>query len=207
MIDLTLFLAFIPAALALVLTPGPDTLFTMAQGLRAGRNSALAAAAGISTGNVINVALAGAGLGVLISAAPWVFGIVRWVGVAYLLWLAWKTLRTPLAGTQSNRVIRPSRAYRDGLIVNLSNPSAILFVLAFMPQFVDPTLAIFPQFLIFGVTLAAMNFTVKAMVGASAGTVGPWLARNARIEVVLRYITAGVFGAIAARVAAVGLRP
>ncbi|WP_147126085.1 LysE family translocator [Shimia ponticola] len=206
MVDLALFLAFLPAALALVLTPGPDTLFTMAQGLRAGRRAALAAAAGISTGNVINSALAGAGLGIIVSAAPWVFGIVRWIGVAYLLWLAWKTLRTPLAGANT-RTIRPARAYRDGLIVNLSNPSAILFVLAFMPQFVDPTLAIFPQFLIFGVTLALLNFSVKAMVGASAGTVGPWLARNARIERGLRYVTAGIFGAIAARVAITGLRP
>ncbi|MGR3434997.1 MAG: LysE family translocator [Shimia sp.] len=205
-VDPLLYLAFVPAVLALVVTPGPDMLFAMAQGLRGGRRPAVAAAAGISAGAMVNATLAGLGLGALVAAAPWLFGVVRWVGVAYLLWLAVKTLRTPLSG-ENARPVRPSRAFRDGLVVNLSNPSVILFILAFIPQFVDPARPILPQFLIYGATIAALGFAVKAVVGTSAGTIGPWLARTPRAERTLRAVTAGMFGAIALRVAWSGLRP
>jgi len=204
-IDLLLYLAFLPAVLALVVTPGPDMMFAMAQGLRGGTRFAVAAAAGISAGALINATLAGAGLGYVVERAPWVFGVVRWVGVAYLAYLAWKTLTTPLTG-ESKAQIRPSRAFRDGLIVNLSNPSVIFFILAFIPQFVDPTRPIFAQFVIYGATIAVMGFAVKSTAGAFAGQLGPWLARSPRAERTLRWITASVFGALAARVALTGVK-
>ncbi|WP_299549985.1 LysE family translocator [uncultured Tateyamaria sp.] len=206
MIDPIVYLTFLPAAFALVLTPGPDMLFAMAQGLRGGKGPAVAASAGIASGAFINAGLAGLGLGALVAAAPWVFGVVRWVGVAYLLYLAFRTLMSPLVG-ENTRPVRPSRAFRDGLVVNLSNPSVILFILAFIPQFVDPTGAILPQFLIYGGTIAVLGFAVKSGVGLTAGGLGRALARTPIIERVLRWITAGVFGALAARVALAGARP
>lgn len=206
MIDPIVYLTFLPAAFALVLTPGPDMLFAMAQGLRGGKGPAVAASAGIASGAVINAGLAGVGLGALVSAAPWVFGVVRWVGVAYLLYLAIKTLMSPLVG-ENTRPVRPSRAFRDGLIVNVSNPSVILFILAFIPQFVDPAQPILPQFLIYGGTIAVLGFIVKSGVGMTAGGLGRALARNPIIERVLRWVTAGGFGALAARVAFAGARP
>ncbi|MEM8693465.1 MAG: LysE family translocator [Pseudomonadota bacterium] len=206
MIDPILYFTFLPAALALVVTPGPDMLFAMAQGLRGGRKPAMAAAAGISTGALINAGLAGVGLGAVVAAAPWLFGVVRWVGVAYLIWLAIKTLRQPLVG-ENTRPIRTARAFRDGLVVNLSNPSVILFILAFIPQFVDPGRPILPQFLIYGGTIAAFGFVVKSAVGISAGGVGRALARNMKVERALRWVTAGIFGALAARVAFASARP
>jgi len=206
MIDPIVYLTFLPAALALVLTPGPDMLFAMAQGLRGGKGPAIAASAGISAGAFINAGLAGLGLGALVAAAPWVFGVVRWVGVVYLVYLAVKTLMSPLVG-ENNRPVQPARAFRDGLVVNLSNPSVILFILAFIPQFVDPARAILPQFLIYGGTIAILGFCVKSGVGLTAGGLGRALARNPIVERVLRWITAGVFGALAARVALAGARP
>ncbi|MEM8578581.1 MAG: LysE family translocator [Pseudomonadota bacterium] len=206
MIDPILYLAFLPAVLALVLTPGPDMLFAMAQGLRGGKGPAVAAAAGISVGAFVNAALAGLGLGAVVAAAPWLFGIVRWVGVAYLVYLAIQTLRTPLRG-ENTRPIRPARAFRDGLVVNMSNPSVILFILAFIPQFVDPARAILPQFLIYGATIAALGFAVKAGVGLSAGGLGRALARNPMVERGLRLVSACIFGALALRVALTGARP
>ena len=200
MIDPLLYLAFLPAALALILTPGPDMLFAMAQGLRGGAWPAIAASAGISMGTFINATLAGLGLGALVAAAPWVFGLVRWVGVAYLVFLAVKTLRSPLLG-ENTRPIRPASALRDGMIVNLSNPSVILFILAFIPHFVDPAAPILPQFLIYGGTISLVGFFVKAAVGLSAGGLGRALAHSPRVERILRWTTAGIFGALAVRVA------
>ena len=205
-VDPILFLAFLPAAAVLVFTPGPDMLFAMAQGMRGGRRAAVAASAGIGVAAVVNATLAGLGLEALVSRAPWVFQIVRLVGIAYLLWLAIKTLRQPLIG-ENTRTVRPARAFRDGFIVNASNPSVILFILAFIPQFVDPTKAILPQFWIFGGTIALMGFVVKSIAGSTAGGLGRLLARNHRAERVLRFLTAGVFGALAARIAFAGGRP
>ena len=153
MVDPVLLLAFIPAGLALNLTPGADMMFCLGQGLRAGPRAALAASAGISLGAFVHTALAGLGLGALVAAVPLAFEVIRWVGVAYLLWLAVQTLRHR-PGTQA-APHAPRRAFRAGLMVHLSHPKVILFVLAFVPQFVDPTAGpVLPQFLIFGALLA-----------------------------------------------------
>ena len=200
-IDLATLLAFLPAAIALVLTPGADMMFALAQGLRGGRPAAIAAAGGAATGTVVNAALAGVGLGAVVAAAPALFDVIRWAGVAYLLWLAVRTLRSPLAGGGERPAVRPSRAFRDGLVINVSNPKVILFILAFLPQFTDPSRAVLPQFLALGSILAGGGFVVLSLVGASAGGIGQALARSARLERALRWATAGVFGALALRLA------
>ncbi|MGI1662863.1 LysE family translocator [Palleronia sp. KMU-117] len=199
MIDPVLFLAFVPVALALNLTPGADMMFCFAQGMKGGPRPAIAASAGISTGSMIHVLLAGLGLGALIAAFPWVFGAIRWIGAAYLAWLAWKTLRTPLA-LASAPPARPARAFRDGLIVNLSNPKVILFILALLPQFIDPARPVLPQFLACGAVIATGGFVVNALVGTFSGGLGRRLLRNPRAERGLRLTTAGLFAALAARV-------
>ncbi len=198
MIDPIVLLAFLPAGLALNLTPGADMLFCLAQGTRGGARPALAASAGISTGAMIHVTIAGLGLGILVTQYPVIFDAIRYAGVAYLLWLVWRTLNTPM-GTSDTQSVRPSRAFRDGLIVNLTNPKVILFILAFLPQFVDPTRPVLPQFLIFGTVLAIGGFIINGLVGVFAGGLGEHLAKNPTFERYLRWITATIFGALALR--------
>lgn len=199
-VDPLLLLAFLPAALALNLTPGADMLFCLAQGTRGGARPALAASAGISTGSMVHVTIAGLGLGAVIAAYPLAFDLIRYAGVAYLLWLAWRTLNTPLGGGDKPAV-RPARAFRDGLIVNLTNPKVILFILAFVPQFIDPTRPVLTQFLILGAVIAIGGFFVNGAVGVFAGGIGRRMARDPRIERVLRWLSATIFGALALRLA------
>ncbi len=198
-IDFLTFLAFIPAAVALVLTPGNDMMFCLAQGMRSGPRAAIAASAGVSTGGMIHATLAGLGLGVLIQSFPWVFGAIRWGGVAYLLFLAWKTLNSPLSDGDAPAT-RPGRAYRDGVIVNLSNPKVILFFLAFIPQFVNAEAPILAQFLTFGGIICFGAFFVNGAVGVFAGRLGRIMAQNHRVELRLRRASAGIFAALAARI-------
>jgi len=205
MIESVSLLAFIPAALALNLTPGADMMFCLAQGARGGPRPALAASAGISAGAMVHVTAAGLGLGAVIARAPWAFDAIRWVGVAYLIWLAWRTLTSPIGGGD-RPAVRASRAFRDGLIVNLTNPKVILFILAFVPQFVDPARAVMPQFLVFGAVLALGGFVINGAVGVFSGGLGRALARSARAERGLRYVTATVFGALALRLVLEGRR-
>ena len=200
MMDPIVFLAFLPAALALNFTPGADMLFCLAQGARGGPRTALAASAGIAAGAMVQVTLAGLGLGALVASVPWAFDAIRFVGIAYLLWLVIRTLRAPLGAT-NRPAVRSSRAFRDGMIVNLTNPKVILFILAFVPQFVDPSGSVLAQFLIFGAVLSLGGFVVNGLVGVFSGGIGRWLVRDPRSELILRGVTASIFGALALKLA------
>lgn len=199
-VDPLTLLAFIPAGLALNLTPGADMMFCLGLGLRAGPRPALAASAGISAGGMVHVTLAGLGLAAAIAAQPLVLDVIRWLEVGYLLWLAWGALRMgPLR--PDARVMGVARAFREGMMVNLLNPKVILFVLAFVPQFVDPARAILPQFLIFGLILAVGGFVINGAVGVFAGGLGRRLATSPRFARGLGIASATIFTALAARLA------
>ncbi len=198
MIDPLILLAFLPAGLALNLTPGADMMFCLAQGLRRGPRAAWAASAGISAGSLVHAIVAGLGLAAVIAAHPGVLNVIRWIGVAYLLWLAVKSLRATRSKIPDTA---PAHAFREGLMVNLTNPKVILFVLAFIPQFIDPARPVLPQFLIFGVLLGLGGLVINGMVGQMAGGAGNRLARSEGFARWLGRISAGVFGLLALRLA------
>ena len=201
MIDPWVLLAFIPAALALNLTPGADMMFCLGQGLRAGARPAIAASAGISTGGMIHVAVAGLGLSAVISAVPWAFDVIRWIGVGYLLYLAWGAFRQGAVPAGQDR-IATAQAFKSGLYVNLTNPKVILFVLAFVPQFVDPTAGpVLIQFLIFGAIMGIGGFIINGAVGVFAGGAGRLLTGSPRAGRLLGYVSGTVFAGLAVRLA------
>ncbi|MEX1236001.1 MAG: LysE family translocator [Roseovarius sp.] len=200
MIDPWLLLAFLPAALALNLTPGADMMFCLGQGLRAGPVPAMAASAGIALGSLIHAALAALGVSALVAAAPWLFDVIRWVGVGYLLWLALGALRQGRMQAKGRPMSAP-RAFREGLIVNLSNPKVILFVLAFLPQFADPARALLPQFLVMGCIMGIGGLFINGAVGVFAGGLGRRMAGSPRFARGLGLATAAIFTALAARLA------
>lgn len=198
MVDPVMLLAFVPAGLALNATPGADMMFCLGQGLRSGPRAAIAASAGISLGAFVHAALAGLGLGALVATMPVAFDVIRWIGVAYLLWLAVHTIRH--AGRAADvPATTPRRAFRAGLLVNLTNPKVILFVLAFVPQFVVPQAgSVLGQFLVFGAVLALGGFIINGAVGVFAGGAGRRLAAGSRV---LDWLSASIFAALAARLA------
>ncbi|MGE4326361.1 MAG: LysE family translocator [Pseudodonghicola sp.] len=202
MIDAVTLLAFVPAALALNVTPGADMMFCLGQGLRSGRGAAVAASAGISVGGMVHVALAGLGLGAVVAAVPALFDVIRWVGVGYLLYLAWGAFRGGHAARSDRPAFSPLRAFRAGLLVNLTNPKVILFVLAFVPQFVRPEAgSVLGQFLAFGAVLGLGGFIVNSAVGIFAGGAGRWLAGSAAAGRWLGRISGTIFAALALRLA------
>ena len=204
-VDPWVLLAFLPAALALNLTPGADMMFCLGQGLRAGPRAAVAASAGIALGGMIHAAIAGLGLSALIAAAPGALEVIRWVGVAYLMLLAVQALRAGPVVRDAVRQVRPRAAWRafgQGLVVNLTNPKVILFVLAFVPQFVDPARGAVPgQFMLYGAVLSLGGFVVNGAVGVFAAGAAGRLAGNLRIARVLGWISAGIFTGLALRLA------
>ena len=201
MIDPLSLLAFVPAALALNLTPGADMMFCLGQGLRSGRRPAIAASAGISVGSMVHVVLAGLGLGAVVATQPGLFDVIRWIGVAYLLFLAWGALRAPMPKADLPAV-PTAQAFRAGFLVNLTNPKVILFVLAFVPQFVVPEAGpVLVQFLIYGLVLAFGGFVINGLIGIFAGTAGRHLISSPAVAVWLGRISAGIFAGLALRLA------
>jgi len=201
MIEYATLLTFIPAAIALNMTPGADMMFCFGLGLRSGARSAIVASAGVSTGLMVHVLLAGLGLGAAVAAMPWLFDVIRWLGVAYLLYLAWGTIRNGAV-----RVDAPMKssghAFREGMLVNMTNPKIILFVLAFIPQFVSPANgSVLAQFLLLGAIIAVGGFVVNALVGSFAGGAGRALISSPRASRILGWVSGGVFVALAARLA------
>ncbi len=195
-------LAFIPAGLALNLTPGADMMFCLGQGLKSGRRPAMAANFGIALGGMVHTVLAALGLGALVSAHPAAFEAIRWLGVGYLLWLAVAALRSsPFATEAQVTPTSTGRAFGQGLMVNLLNPKVVLFILAFLPQFVDPSRAILPQFLTLGLVFSFGGLMVNGAVGLFAGSIGQRVARSAGLATWLSRISATIFGALALRLA------
>ena len=202
MVEPITLLAFVPAALALNLTPGPDMMFCLGQGLRAGPRTAITASGGIAVGGMVHVALAGLGLGAVIAAHPWAFDVIRWIGVAYLVYLAIGAFRPQPPQGAKGPGLSLTRAFGTGFLVNLTNPKVILFVLAFVPQFIRPEMGnVFGQFMLFGAVIAFGGFIINGGVGAFAGRFGRALTTNGRNSRILSRISGGIFLALAARLA------
>ena len=180
-------LSFIPAAVALNLTPGADMMFCLGQGLRGGPQAGMAAHFGIACGGAVQIMLAGLRLGALVAAQPWAFDAIRWLGVCYLLVLAGQAVRGGAVTARAMQVLPVGRVFRQGLVVNLFNPKVILFILAFLPQF-----------LTLGAVFCAGGLVVNGLIGVMAGGIG---ARLARLSRWLAWLSAMVFAGLALRLA------
>ena len=200
-VDPWVLLAFVPAGLALNLTPGADMMFTLAQGLKGGPRAGMAANAGIAVGGMVHTVVAGLGLGALVAAHPVAFDVIRWAGVGYLLWLAVQSLRAGPVAARDVALRSLGRVFLDGLLVNLLNPKVILFILAFLPQFVDPSRAVLPQFLVLGLVFSLGGFVVNGVVAVFAGGAGQRLAGSAVFARWLGRVGAVIFAGLALRLA------
>lgn len=200
-VDPPVMLAFASAGLALNLTPGADMMFTLGQGLRAGRKAAMAANAGIAAGGLVQTLVAALGLGALVAAHPLAFDAIRWAGVCYLLLLAIQALRAgPVAG-RDVAVRSAGRVFMQAMMVNLLNPKVILFILALLPQFIDPSRPVLPQFMVLGLVFAFGGFVVNGLVGFFAGSIGQRLAQSATLARWLGRASALIFTGLALRLA------
>ncbi|TNJ47621.1 LysE family translocator [Phaeobacter sp. B1627] len=202
MIAISTLAAFVPAALALNITPGADMMFCIGQGLRSGPRSAIAASLGVALGGMVHVVLAGVGVAAVIATQPGLFDVIRWLGVAYLLYLAWGAIMRPGSVEAPGQVVPASRAFRAGMMVNLTNPKVILFVLAFVPQFVRPEAgAVLGQFMIFGAIIGLGGVLVNGGVGLFAGRARDLFAGSGRASRWMSRITGGIFAGLALRLA------
>jgi threonine/homoserine/homoserine lactone efflux protein len=158
-VELTTWLAFCAAAIAMLLIPGPTILLVIGQSLGGGARHALSLVAGVALGDLTAMTLSLAGLGAVLAASASLFTALKWAGAAYLVWLGVKLWRAPVeAGAAPPLPAR--RAMREAYVVTALNPKGIVFFVAFVPQFIDPARGFVPQAAILVATfvsLAAVN--------------------------------------------------
>jgi threonine/homoserine/homoserine lactone efflux protein len=169
------YLSFLAFALALALVPGPDMLLTTRSTVVGGRRRGLWTLLGIGVANVVQGVLAGSGLGAVIHASQPAFEVIRWAGVAYLVYLGVRALMAAArhdeqADDAAEAVTGGRRwaAARTGFLCNITNPKVLAFNLAVLPQFVGRHAAL-PQLMLYALTLTAVGVTVLLVVVAAAG--------------------------------------
>jgi len=183
---LMLYNDFLVTSLLIIISPGTGAIITLSAGLRQGKRSAIIAAAGCTLGVLPHMLAAITGLAALLHASPLLFSIVKYTGVAYMLFMAWQTLRDKALLTAAG----------------LLNPKLSLFFLAFLPQFiatgdVHPT----QSMLILSAIFAAMTFAVFSLYGAFASSVSHYVLGNHRVMSGIRWGVALAFSAVGIRLA------
>ncbi len=164
--DFSVWLAFFAASWAISISPGAGAVAAMTAGLQHGFARGYFLTFGLVLGLWSLLLLVGVGLGALIVASSTAFALVKWLGVAYLLWLGISQWRAPAIGLQAKtdgdaKVSRRSILVR-GWMINTLNPKPTLFMLAVVPQFLDPTRPLVPQYLAIAATLAFTDLVINA---------------------------------------------
>jgi threonine/homoserine/homoserine lactone efflux protein len=192
---------FMMAALMLNLTPGNDMMFVLGQGIKGGAKNGIAASLGIATGSLVHLILVALGVAVILSQTPALFEAIRWAGAAYLVWLAVKTLTTPMgAFAAMGKKLSLLAAWRDGTLVNLLNPKVIIFMFAFLPPFVRPENGSpLLQLLILGMIFNIGGTLINFAVATSAATLRERLLANKTLQRVMSAVTATIFFGLALR--------
>jgi homoserine/homoserine lactone efflux protein len=165
-VPLSTWFAFFVASWLISLSPGPGAFSCMAAGMRYGYRRALWNIAGLELGVLLVLAVVGAGLGALLAASTTAFSAIKWLGVAYLVWLGIEQWRAPAAPLMAASAQAPGGAPYElvlrGFLVNATNPKGIVFMLAVLPQFIDPAAPQLAQYLICAVTLLFTDLVVMS---------------------------------------------
>ncbi|MDL4814492.1 LysE family translocator [Actinomadura opuntiae] len=188
-------LLFLLAAAALVAIPGPNHLYITTRSIGEGRRAGVASALGVESGMLVHIAAAAAGLSALVAASATAFGVLRYAGAAYLVFLAYRTLRARDGEDGPRLEPRPlHRVYLDGVLVNVLNPKVVLFFLAFLPQFVDPRAGAVPaQIVGMGLVTALIGLAADLVYAFAAGALGGWLRARPAFRRRQRYATGFVY--------------
>jgi threonine/homoserine/homoserine lactone efflux protein len=195
---------FLLTSLLIVISPGTGALITLSTGLQQGARRALVAAAGCTLGVVPHMLAAVTGLAALLQANPLAFGFVKYIGVAYLLFMGWQTLRNsgPLSLTQSSMQPSQGALVRYAILANALNPKLSVFFLAFLPQFVtsgDPHPV--RTMLLLSTLFAVMTLAIFAFYGAFAARVRHLILGNIRVINGIRWSVSVAFIVLAVKLA------
>jgi len=164
--SMEVWLGFFAACWVISLSPGAGAIASMSSGLQYGFWRGYWNALGLQIGLIVQIAIIAAGVGAILAASATAFTVIKWFGVAYLVYLAYKQWRALPMDMSEESAVRPigkplSLVFR-GFLVNDSNPKALVFMLAVLPQFINPHEALLPQYVAITVTMITVDMLVMA---------------------------------------------
>jgi homoserine/homoserine lactone efflux protein len=198
------WLIYLLAATGLSLSPGPNGLLALTHGALHGHAKALYTICGGALGFVVVIALSMFGIGALLKTSLLWLTVMKWAGGAYLVWLGLQVWRSPPVGLELSGHAPPrggASMFRQGLLSALTNPKALLFFAAFLPQFIDPARSLWLQFAVMAGTFALIEIAMELLIARLAQRISPWLRRVGRR---FNQVCGGLFMAIGV---ALPLRP
>jgi threonine/homoserine/homoserine lactone efflux protein len=200
---LSTLLYFLGASIALTIAPGPDNIFVLTQGIARGRKPAIVTALGMCSGVSVHTTAAAFGISAVFYSSAMAFTIVKYAGAAYLLYLAYRTMKARSAVKLAAADERPAAAlFKRGFIMNVLNPKVAMFFLAFLPQFVTPAAGHVPlQMLLLGLIFMVQAIVIFSLIGYFSGGIGEFILARPRIAKYFDWLTAGVFASLGVRLA------
>lgn len=198
-------IGFGAVALGMALTPGPNMLYLMSRSITQGRRAGLISLIGVVAAFILLMLAAALGLTALLMAVPFAYDAIRLAGAAYLLWLAWQSLRPGGTSPFSVRALKPDtprRLLAMGFLTNILNPKAVVLYLSLLPQFIDVTAGhVFAQSITLCMVQMAISASVNATMVVAAGSIAAFLARRPTWAMVQRWLMGTVLGGLAIRMA------
>jgi threonine/homoserine/homoserine lactone efflux protein len=192
---------FVLASLALLVVPGPAVLYIVARSMHQGRMAGIASVAGVQVGACVHIVAAAFGLSALLLSSALAYSAVKYLGAAYLIYLGLRQVLSReapgaeaprTAGAFEPRSLR--RVFAQGVVVNVLNPKAALFFLAFLPQFVDPARgSVAMQMLFFGALFIGLAMLSDGTYALLAGSLGNWLRHSPRFWRGQRFFASAVY--------------
>jgi len=198
-------LIFAGAALLMVLTPGPNMIYLLSRSICQGRKAGVVSLFGVAAGFLVHMLAAALGISALFLGVPLAFEVLKWLGAAYLLWLAWQAVRPGAGSPFEPRPLPPDpppKLFAMGLLTNLLNPKIAFFYLSIFPQFISPERgSVLVQSMVLGLTQVAVSFSVNLLIVLFAGSLATRFARNPRWLAAQRYVMGVVLAGLAVRLA------
>lgn len=179
--DLSTLTIFCAAALVLLVTPGPAVLYIVARSIDQGKLAGVISVMGIGLGTMVHVFAATVGISALLVSSAAAFNAVKYLGAAYLIYLGVRKFveRDDAVGTIQAESQTLSRAFSQGVVVNVLNPKLALFFFAFLPQFVEPSIGpVAWQTLFLGTLFVTLGIFSDGIYALLAGTAGSWLRQS-----------------------------
>jgi threonine/homoserine/homoserine lactone efflux protein len=188
---------FVSAALVLLLVPGPAVLYIVARSIEQGRSAGVVSILGIHVATLVHVAAAALGLSAILASSALAFGVIKYAGAAYLVWLGLRRIFGPVEAPAVDGVLPRVghwRLIRDGFVVNLLNPKTALFFLAFLPQFVEVERGhVAMQIAVLGLIFTVLGCVTDGCYALAAGTMVGWLKRSRGYLKLERYLSGVLF--------------
>jgi len=205
MLPIETLATFFTAAVVLALVPGPDNVFVLTQSAVQGKGAGLAVVMGLCTGLIGHSTAVALGVAAIFQTSALAFTVLKYIGAAYLVYLAWQMFRAPvenIGGASGGIATDYGKLYLRGIIMNTTNPKVSIFFLAFLPQFTDPERgSVTIQILLLGGIFIGATIIVFGGIAVLAGFLGEWLNRSPRVQMVLNKLAGTIFLGLALKLA------